>query len=208
MRFSFVFSFFLYKLAIRRDMPEPTSTTTTEKPKLSTHPSLSGLIYGFGDLASIVKGAVTCDRTVLDKLPYRSRGGEPGTTTGFGFSPRPGGAVDPEKLERVLDAQARGLFSSSRGEKEEGMPRSSSSSERQQGPSSSSFWARRRLWSLLPPSSAAVSTWSLPEEAEAEAQRHRLAPRGSRKESAGKGLALIAALNVALLYAGSRAPTG
>ena len=142
-----------------------------------------------------MKGAVTCDRTFLDKLPYRSQA-----------SPRPGGAVDPEKLERVLDAQTRGLF---RGNVAPTASEALYSSASRAEPRDS-FWGRkRRLRGVLPlpPSNAAVSTWSLPDESEAEAQRHRLAP-GAKKESAGKGLALIAALNVALLYAGSRAPTG
>ena len=142
---------------------------------------------------------------MLDKLPYRDQA-----------SPRPGGAVDPEKLEGILDAQARGLFcergraaASANAEATSRSPPAPAATPEQPTGSSPSFWGRR--WSLLPlplpPSSAAVSTWSLPGEAEAEAQRHRLAP-GARRESAGEGLALIAALNVALLYSGSRAPTG
>ena len=211
--------------------PPPPPPPHTHTHHHHTHP---GLIHGFGDLAAIVKGAVTCDRTVLDKLPYRDSS-SPGRHTG-GFSPRPGGAVDPEKLERVLDAQARGLFREEgrRREDKDGrtLQTSSSSSSssssaaaaaasaaaaaasprspEQSSDNSNSFWSRRRFLSSLPlpPNSAAVSTWSLPEEAEAEAQRHRLGPPSAKKESAGKGLALIAALNVALLYAGSRAPTG
>jgi hypothetical protein len=144
---------------------------------------------------------VTCDRTVSDKLPYRDQA-----------TPRPGGAVDPEKLERVLDAQARGLFRrrDNNGSSNGYSRTKTTAAEAQRGPS---FWRRRGGSSGLEvtggvSSATAVSTWSLPDEDEAEAQRHRLAPPGPKRESAKKGLAIIVALNVALLYAGSRAPTG
>ena len=188
----------------RMQQPTPTKKLIFSLPSLPP-PNLKkkGLIHGFGDLAAIVRGAVTCDRTILDKLPYRDQA-----------SPRPGGAVDPEKLERILDAQARGLFwkGGGGGDRAATTAAEAVAAAAASSPSSSpitSLWRRRQSWldisSSLPPQSAAVSTWSLPDEA--QAQRHRLAPR-SKRESAGRGLALIAAINVALLWAGSHAPTG
>lgn len=102
-------------------------------------PHTTGLAVGFADLASLVRSAVTSDRTVLDKLPYRDVARVPAA-----------GVVDAGPLERVLAARERGAFS------------------RPPGP--------------------------------------RLAPR-PRRESAAKGLAVVAAINAALLWAGANAPT-
>lgn len=104
-----------------------------------TPPSHPGLAVGFADLASLVRSAVTSDRTVLDMLPYRGAASVP-----------PAGVVDSGPLEKVLSARERGALSSPPGP--------------------------------------------------------RLAPR-PRRESAAKGLAVVAAINVALLWAGANAPT-
>ena len=102
-------------------------------------PSSSGLAVGFADLASLVRSAVTSDRTVLDMLPHRGAAAIPAA-----------GVVDSGSLDRVLSARERGAFA------------------RPPGP--------------------------------------RLAPR-PRRESAAKGLAVVTAINVALLWAGANAPT-
>jgi len=130
--------------------------------------------------------------------------------------------VDPEKLEKVLDAQKRGLFwrDENDDDRTAGSTRASSSSfsSSSSGGGGGGFWKRRKngiVAEETPPPpppphhhhhQTIISTWTLPDDNEFD-RKHRLAP-GHKRETVGKGLALIAAINVALLWAGSRAPTG